>query len=223
MHLMEDPTENEEELIGRPIDEVPEIEPDGNCNARRRDRDAGGFAGYCRNPEGKGTEHVGEGRCKFHGGGSPRGPEHPTFKHGIFSDYLSDEDQEAVEALREIDNSEKLQSIIDWRMVRLRRAVREFFNDDAEERSFWEAFQTVVDSTGDIDSGEIRELAKMLDTGNRAMQNEIDLIRKLIKDYDAITDEGSALSLELEAGHPDQRGSISINWNQTDREVEQDG
>lgn len=39
-------------------------------------------AGICQNPAGKGTDHVGEGRCKFHGGASPR-------KHGAYSGVTS--------------------------------------------------------------------------------------------------------------------------------------
>jgi len=41
-------------------------EPDVFCNARGR----GGR--YCHNIAGKGTKHLGEGRCKFHGGNSPK-------------------------------------------------------------------------------------------------------------------------------------------------------
>jgi len=40
-----------------------------------------------RRPAGWGTEHVGEGRCKLHGGRSPRGPLHPRYKHGRYAKY----------------------------------------------------------------------------------------------------------------------------------------
>lgn len=218
---MENPKANEADLISKPLDEVPKIEPDGDCNARRQDRDTGEFIGYCGNPEGFKTDHPGEGRCKFHGGGSPRGPEHPSFEHGLFSDYLGEEDREAVEALREMDNVEKLQSIVDWRIARLRRALREFFNDDAEEENFWAMFRRVVESTGPVEAAEIQQLAKMLDTGNRAMQSEIDLIRKTIKDIEKIkADRGSSgsFSLEIDPGRGDASGSINVNWEATPEE-----
>ncbi len=39
----------------------------------------------CRRPAGWGTEHPGEGRCKLHGGCSPRGHLHPRYKHGRYA------------------------------------------------------------------------------------------------------------------------------------------
>jgi len=56
----------EEELIGDPIDDVPEQPADYDCNARKSDD--GTFQGYCGARAGKGTDHVGEGRCSNHGG-----------------------------------------------------------------------------------------------------------------------------------------------------------
>lgn len=44
--------------------------------------------GKCTQPAGWGTEHLGEGKCKLHGGASPRGTESPHFKHGMYSNYL---------------------------------------------------------------------------------------------------------------------------------------
>ena len=41
----------------------------------------------CKRPAGWGTDHVGEGRCKLHGGATPRGPLHPRYKHGKYSKY----------------------------------------------------------------------------------------------------------------------------------------
>ncbi len=36
----------------------------------------------CQLPAGWGTDHVGEGRCKLHGGKTPRGLDSPHFRHG---------------------------------------------------------------------------------------------------------------------------------------------
>lgn len=47
--------------------QLPWREPDVFCNARGRSG-----ARYCHNLAGKGTNHLGEGRCKFHGGNSPK-------------------------------------------------------------------------------------------------------------------------------------------------------
>lgn len=69
--------EQEDELIGCETDEVPTIEADEKCRARRTQRDDEGvyrFQGYCRARAGKGTDHLGSGRCKWHGGCSPGAP-----------------------------------------------------------------------------------------------------------------------------------------------------
>lgn len=133
------------------------------------------------------------GKCRFHGGKSKRGRESPTFKHGLFSDYLGEEDRETIEALNDYNDAEKLEELINWRLARLRRAVRSL-NDEIDERSFWSAFREIVEKAGPVESDEIRELAKMLNQGNRAMQDEIDLVRKLIKDHNQIA-EGQDVNL----------------------------
>lgn len=55
---------------------------DSTCGAKTR------AGSPCRLPAGWGTDHVGEGRCKLHGGASPRGVDSPHFKHGARSKYF---------------------------------------------------------------------------------------------------------------------------------------
>lgn len=133
------------------------------------------------------------GKCRFHGGNSKRGREHPGFKHGLFSDHLDEEDRQTIDALDEYGDAEKLDELINWRLARLRRAVQAL-NDQDDQQTFWDAFETIVNSTGEIEADEIGELAKMLSNGNRAMQEEIDLVRKLIKDRNKIA-EGEDVNL----------------------------
>ena len=52
---------------------LPEKKPDKKCNARTP-------TGYCKHPAGHGTEHLGEGRCRLHGGVAGRPP-----IHGLYS------------------------------------------------------------------------------------------------------------------------------------------
>lgn len=157
---------------------------DNICGVTKRD-DSGDD---CALPAGWGTDHVGEGACKLHGGANPgTGRDNPNFKHGLFSDHLDEQDQETIEILEEYGDADKLDNLINWRLARLRRAV-ESLHDDADQRTFWDAFEALVGQTGDPDAEEIKELAKMLSHGNRAMQDEIDLIRKLIKDRNKIAE-----------------------------------
>jgi len=57
---------DEEQCLGEALGDVPEQPADYYCNARKSDD--GAFAGYCGARAGKGTDHVGEGRCSNHGG-----------------------------------------------------------------------------------------------------------------------------------------------------------
>lgn len=42
----------------------------------------------CRRPAGWGTDHPGTGRCRTHGGLTPRGVDSPHFKTGMYSQYV---------------------------------------------------------------------------------------------------------------------------------------
>ncbi|MFC3957555.1 hypothetical protein [Halovivax cerinus] len=78
------PPVDEEELLDEPIDDVPKLLPGWYCNARRSDD--GVFVGYCSNRAGKGTDHVGDGRCSFHGGAADNaGRENGNYVHGAYS------------------------------------------------------------------------------------------------------------------------------------------
>jgi len=67
---------------------------------------------------------------------------------------------------------------------------------DEDELSFWDAFREVVDAADEVSDDEIRALARMLDANNRAVQEEIDLVRKLIKDRNKIA-EGNDVNIGL--------------------------
>jgi len=162
------------------------------CDATNRDGDP------CGLPAGWGTDHVGEGRCKLHGGASATGEDNPAFKHGLFSDHLSEEDREAVDALADLDNAEKLEELINWRLARLRRYLRQ--KNDVERESFFDKFDRLVQEgrkNGDpgLSAAQIKELAKALSMNNRAAQEEIDLVRKLIKAHDKVAGDGGGASL----------------------------
>lgn len=61
------------------IDSLPIRSPDKQCNARTPNNEEG----YCKLPAGYGTDHLGEGRCKYHGGSAGR-----PIVHGLYSSKL---------------------------------------------------------------------------------------------------------------------------------------
>jgi hypothetical protein len=58
------------------------------CGAKTRS----GIGPPCKRPAGWGTDHPGEGRCRSHGGRTPRGVESPHFKHGGRSKHFDPSD-----------------------------------------------------------------------------------------------------------------------------------
>jgi hypothetical protein len=193
---------NEDALVGDPIDEVPRRDPtEERCMGKKKQKRDGEvvrtddgtpvFGGYCRSWPGKGTDHVGDGRCKLHAGASPTGEANPAFKHGLFSDHLGPEDRETIAALEDVENAAKLEDLINWRLARLRRYLRQM--DADEERSFWDALQAILDQTGEVERAELKELGKMLGNHERALQEEIDLVRKLIKAHDKVAGDGEGV------------------------------
>jgi len=144
-----------------------------------------------------GRAAVGEhGKCDIHGGKSLKGEESPAFEHGLFSDHLSEEDREAAKALKDLENAEKLEELINWRLARLRRYLRQ--KNDAERESFFDKFDMMVQEgrkNGEpgLSAAQIKELAKALSMNNRAAQEEIDLVRKLIKAHDKVAGDGGGV------------------------------
>jgi len=45
----------------------------------------------CKLPAGYGTSHLGTGRCKFHGGKTPSGPDSVHFKHGRYAEAFKNQ------------------------------------------------------------------------------------------------------------------------------------
>jgi hypothetical protein len=137
------------------------------------------------------------GKCDIHGGETPSGTDSPHFEHGLFSDYLSEEDRQAMAALEEYDDAEKLDELVNWRLARLRRYLRQM--DEAERESFFDKFDRMVQEArknGEpgLSAKQIKQLGRTLNQNNRAAQQEIDLVRKLIKDRNKIA-EGEDVNL----------------------------
>lgn len=63
------------------------------CGATKRD----GSGDKCHQPAGWGTDHPGEGKCKYHGGATP-------VKHGRYSDIERDQISDLIEKFEEDDD-----------------------------------------------------------------------------------------------------------------------
>lgn len=182
----------ESELVGKPTDDVPKRDPtDSACMARKTKRAPDGtsiFKGYCRNPPGKGTDHVGSGRCSFHGGkgGAPSGPRNGAWKHGLFSDVVREEDRATLDAIEQMSTRAKLESTLNLQLLKLRRAVASM--EESSQNEFWDAFAGLVEKVEAPEETDLKSLAMMLGQNDRAIREWMDLIRKTAKDLHKITD-----------------------------------
>jgi hypothetical protein len=104
------------------MSDLPERDPDDNCNARKTDG-----SGYCAHAAGWGTDHD-MGRCKFHGGSTP------SQERGIIAD-LEDGAENAAIALR-------------LRLKHVRQAVEDGDGDEVDWSEVDRLARTVLDRTG---------------------------------------------------------------------------
>ena len=106
--MTQDVLDQEEEFVGTPLSYVPQAPvTETDCNGKRwegkDEENRKLFAGYCDLSPGFGTDHTGEGRCKFHGGsgGAPESNQNAQ-KHALTADpnhyheSLPDEEKEFV-------------------------------------------------------------------------------------------------------------------------------
>lgn len=157
-----------------------------------------GRADECGQTAGWGTDHVGVGACKLHGGATPSGEDHGAFKHGLFSDVIREEDKATLSTIEDMTTAAKLESTLNMQVLKLHRAIEGM--EDDERASFMDVFAEVVAGAsnldGEINEGQLRSLAKMLGQNDRAIREWMDLIRKTAKDLHKITD-GETVNVDV--------------------------
>lgn len=103
---------DEEQFIGEEVGAAPKLEPGYHCNAKSFEHIDDGpnrLTGYCSMRAGWGTDHVGEGRCRLHGGaiegaGPPTGNQHGA-THSLNADpnrYYHDLEPDEQAFIREV-------------------------------------------------------------------------------------------------------------------------
>lgn len=89
-----------------PYDKSVELTPNYFCRARNVKREK-----YCRAKSGQGTDHLGQGRCKNHGGSVP-------IKHGRYSGVIRSTLGEHLDHLELEDEAEQLDILPEAQMLR---------------------------------------------------------------------------------------------------------
>lgn len=144
------------------------------------------------------------GKCDMHGGGrngnkpgAPTGKDNGNFKHGLYSEVIREEDHDTLRQIEEMSTAAKLESTLNVQVLKLRRAIEGMERED--RASFMDIFEDIVAAAsapeGEINSQQLRSLAKMLGQNDRAIREWMDLIRRTAKDLHKITD-GETVTVE---------------------------
>lgn len=139
----------------------------------------------CGQKAGWGTDHVGIGACKLHGGATPS-------VHGLRSKYLSDEDQEIYEAVRQEHNADLIQDEIYAIKTKLLRAAKA--TQGTEGVALAEDLLEKIED-GEADAEVVDALAKLLRTSSGAVDRAIGRLNDLVKTHHKIT-EGDTVNVE---------------------------
>lgn len=152
------------------------------CGAQCRD------GGYCENYPVDGAE-----RCRMHGGTQPKGMDSPNAVHGLRSDYLSEEDLEIYDEVRQHSNAELIQEEIWSIKTKLLRAARAADGDEGADMVH--DLIEKIDAGQEVDRQLVGAFAKLLQTSEGAVDRAIGRLNDLVKTYHKIT-EGDTVNLE---------------------------
>lgn len=151
----------------------------GRCAAETRD------GGYCENYPVTGAD-----RCRMHGGTQPKGMDSPNAVHGLRSQYLTDEDREIYEEVRQHDNADLIQEEIWTIKTKLLRAAREAGGNEAEP-----LVRDILEDVDDVDEETIAGLAEILQLSQASLDKALGRLNDLVKTHHKIT-EGDTLNVD---------------------------
>lgn len=163
--------------------------------------------GQCQLVAGFGTDHVGEGRCKFHGGlspGAPRGNRNAE-THGIYRSYLSDAEQEIYDDMadtRQLDISHEIR-LVRIQLIRATNSqrIQMAYQEDGE---YEKALELQDSSSKDTMFGpEVTKSSKLVDYNgiiDRLMGRLTSLLkaqRDMASDHRMTADERQSIIYDL--------------------------
>jgi len=128
------------------------MEQSEQCGATTRDGDP------CQRRAGWGTNHVGEGRCKQHGGkdrdkgGAPEGADNGSYEHGGFAEKI--EADEIIAAFEEAADADNLDPV--WMRLAGEAFARYEASDDS--RQLAECRRCLENAGGDDDNPTLGDI-----------------------------------------------------------------
>lgn len=166
------PSRTDEEKIF--IQSMSIIEPSETCNARTPN-------GYCKQRAGFGTNHLGTGRCKYHGGSSDGRP----VVTGAYSSYLNstvgNEFKKIVEDEKLVSLTSEL-AVVKAMLTDLLNNIKERMDEDGS--NWWtQEIVTQFGSKSEI-SPEAKLLMNLTDNIGRLATRITDAEEKMSKNFD---------------------------------------
>ena len=132
---------------------------DDRCPGTNRDGER------CGHPKGWGTDHVGEGCCKHHGGaseGAPPGEENGSYDHGGFAAALPEDDADVaanIQAFRDAVDTDSLDPV--W--VHLAGEAFARYRRSEDSRHLAECRRCLENAGGDGDIDSLNDLKVVAD------------------------------------------------------------
>lgn len=166
------PTRTDEER--KIIDSLEVREADKYCNARvvRYGNDGKPFGKYCGMAAGHGTDHLGLGRCKLHGGASHGAP----IVHGLYAKSLNSTLSDEIERISKDPNFLNLYeefAVTKAMFSDLLKNVSEMMeeiNPDGSKNNVWIGHKQTAHGVERVISPEARLLTNMMETISRSME-----------------------------------------------------
>lgn len=148
------------------IESLPVLKPDKKCNARTGNSDRP----YCQNTAGYGTEHVGTGRCKFHGGASNGRPAMLDTIRARFNGLTLQEDYDKIANDPNLVNMRSELAATKTLVAEIIKTVTERLRNDGFENAFIDEVITNGNIKRDL-SAEVKTLFKALELLNKIYRN----------------------------------------------------
>lgn len=134
----------------------------------------------CGQTAGWGTDHLGVGACKLHGGASLRGEENPNFKHGLWSDYIT-YDEDVVEAVDTLEHDvEVLEELRNERLALYYQTLKHLAGNEGTEVAM--DILDKIDAGQEVDAELVGKLARVIGTSSQSMDRLIARIQSLSND-----------------------------------------
>ena len=157
----------------------------------------------CKRPAGWGTNHVGEGRCKLHGGKSTGPPPEKMKKnsnartHGLFAKYLPDETLEIMNSINEIKPLEILWTNIQMQFASIIRAQQIMFVENKDDHTVFNVKEKDdefgVETTSEIHASWDKQ-ATFMNSLSRSMAE----LRNMLKQYVELSTHDDDRLLEVQ-------------------------